>query len=534
MKLQDLQDFVAERANALTILVAGIALVGCAWMSSLFPTVPITLEDFSALLAADTIATGRLANPPHSYWPHFDKGFVLQQPNYVSTFSPLPGAALALGQLLGEPLYGVALSFALACAALFWMLRAWPGVGATWALIGALLTALHPQILAYWGIGYTGGAMGLLGGALLYGALFRLTRAPVLRDGLILGAGAGILIVTRPYEGIIACIPAAAVLLYALVRGPGQPTSTDEPALRRVLLRGGAVLSMALLFQGFYNFRTTGEVLTSPRQAYDRAYASVPDFLFQEREPKKTYNTVSLERLYGDGGRQAAPYLSRQSPESFASGIAAKALLYQRFFSSTGLAVLLFAIPFVWKDVRFAVIAWLLFGAALSIETFEAAHFAAPFTALGIGIAMATLRYLWSLRIGRVPIGALLAVVAVAVTFAEQLEAVDDRGSEREMRPLNERELLAGLVEQASGKHLVLLHYGIGHGVRWEWAINHADIDNSKVVWALELELDRTKDLVNYFSDRTIWRLKSARSGIEIRPFPVGETWKTAKVEVPD
>jgi len=534
MKVLNPLALIATNTHSAITMVTGIALVGCAWMSALFPTLPITLEDFSALLAADTFASGRLANPPHPFARHFDHAFVLQTPNYVSTFPPLPGAALALGQLLGEPLYGVALSFALACTALYCMLRAWPAIGPKWAMVGALLTSLHPQILAYWGIGYTGGAVGLLGGALLYGGLFRLLRAPAVRDGLILGAGAGVLVSTQPYEGAVACVPAAGRLLYEFFRGPRQLAGRDARLLGRALLPGAAVLIAALLVQGYYNHETTGRALTTPRQAYDRAYASVPDFLFQERPPHKTYNTVSLERLYADGGRQTAPYLSRRSLVGFLAGIAAKAHLYLSFFTSMGFIAIALAVPFVWRDVRFAALAWVLFGVALAVETFEAPHFAAPFAALGIGIAVVALRRVWELRWGQARVGVLLAAAIVAVTFAEQLEAVDRLGSQRQLRPMNERPLLVELVEKSAGRHLVLVKYGYGHSVRWDWAINRADIDASKVVWALELEPESTKNLVNYFADRTVWLLRSSGRGIEINPYPPAERWKTAKLEESD
>src|SRR5439155_4280530 len=131
------------------VLVALVSLLMSAALSLLvrMPQ-PAVNDEFSYLLAADTFAHGRLSNPAHPLWIHFESMHIIHQPTYASKYPPGQGLMLALGQLVtGEPIVGAWLSGALASAAICWLLLGY--LRPRWAVLGGILAALHPLLLAW-------------------------------------------------------------------------------------------------------------------------------------------------------------------------------------------------------------------------------------------------------------------------------------------------------------------------------------------------------------------------------------------------
>jgi len=210
-------DAFAERRAIAIIACSVLALVGSALVAVLvrWPE-PAVHDEFSYLLAADTFASGRLSNPAHEHWQHFETFYVLHQPSYASRFPPAQGLILALGTVLGgSPVLGLWLSAAAMAGAICWALYGF--VSARWALLGGLVAVCQIGITTYWTQSFWGGALSAAAGALVFGSTVRLLDAATVRDAVMLSAGLLLLANTRPFEGAVLVAAPACFVLAALL-----------------------------------------------------------------------------------------------------------------------------------------------------------------------------------------------------------------------------------------------------------------------------------------------------------------------------
>jgi hypothetical protein len=174
------------------------------------------------------------------------------------------------------------------CAAILWMLQAW--LPARWAFLGGVLVALKFGIASYWINSYWGGAVAATGGALVLGAMPRILRHARTRDALLLGVGLAILANTRPYEGLLFCIPVAGWFFWWIA---GKTKSPAPPRTRivKVLAPLAVVLALTIGFIGYYNWRLTGNALLFPHALNSRTYRTMGLYLWDHpKEPLQYHN----------------------------------------------------------------------------------------------------------------------------------------------------------------------------------------------------------------------------------------------------
>jgi hypothetical protein len=515
---------VARRRGVLVVLIGLLAFGVSAALSVLgrMPE-PSVHDEFSYLLAADTFAKGRLTNPTHPLWVHFESFHIIQQPTYASKYPPGQGMMLALGQIVsGFPIVGVWISSGLACAAICWMLLAW--LPPRWAALGGILVALHPGVLLAWSQSYWGGTVAAMGGALLFGAWRRIIRQPRIRDAFLLGVGLLVLANSRPYEGVLVSLPVAVSLLVWML-GKGAPKV--RVALERIVLPVLGMLALTVGAMGYYNWRVTGNALRTPYQVYEDTYAPMPLFLWQRPRPMPEHRHPLIRDFYSFN-----EYLFREqrSPRGLAWMVWHKVKTYWTFYQGgrylrLALTIPLITLPWLLRD-RWSRRAMLICGVlavGLLIEPWMQPHYAAPATSLVVMLVVQALRYLrlwhWHGRpAGRWLVSSIVvvAIVSFIVAFGQQMQAKWFGWQFERARIVSEL--------KADGKrHLVLVRYGPNHHPNNEWVYNKADVDDARVVWARETDLPQTQRLLEYFRDRQAWLMEIDIDHVpqKLLPYPI-------------
>lgn len=489
------------KRKRLAVIAAGLAAILIRVSLLAFVPVPIphVQDEFSYLLASDTFAHGRLANPTPPMPIYFETIHVNMFPTYMSKYPPAQGAALAMGQVFGHPWIGVLLSVGVMCGAMVWMLQGW--LPPQWALLGGILVVFHVGIFSYWMNGYWGGAVAAIGGALVTGALPRVMRFRRARDAILLALGAAILANSRPFEGFLFCLPVFTLLFFWLCGG-------QKPAWRvagaQIVLPIFAVLAATVVFMGYYNWRGTGKALLFPYSLNSRTYITAPEVVWERDKPPLLYSNPQFDAYYTGWSRRN---LIAGKVDSISHGISAFRLIasrYTGFFLWPELCVPLLALPWLLFDrrIRFLEVQFVLGFLGFSLVTIFNPHYAAPLTATSFAIVTQGLRHVRRWRFGQrnIGIGISRAVVVCAVLLAPF------HRSYREVEPsLANRARLATQLNSMPGDQLVIVRYSADHEATEEWVYNRADIDHAHVVWGRDIPGVSLEPLFNYYRGRRVW-----------------------------
>ncbi|HWF12051.1 MAG TPA: hypothetical protein VG297_26465, partial [Bryobacteraceae bacterium] len=309
---------------------------------------PDIYDEFGHLLVADTLRHFRLANPPHTLPRFFETFFVLQSPTYSSIYPIGQGLALAIGwTLFGNPWAGVLLSVAAFSGLCYWMLRGW--TSPSWALAGGVLAVMEFGPLNQWANSYWGGAYTAAAGCLVFGALPRLRRYGRSRDAVLLGAGLGLNLLSRPFETLFLVIASALFLL------------PDWRRLQKPAMIAALAALPALGITALQNKQVTGSWTTLPYTLSQYQYGVPASFTFQSHPTP--HNMLTREQELGYRMQRAFRAREIDTPGTYLRRLIYRVRYYRFYFYPTlyiALAVFLArvrAYPQVWIVVTFAIFA---------------------------------------------------------------------------------------------------------------------------------------------------------------------------------
>jgi len=480
---------------------------------SLLPVIPIPTprihDEFSYLLGADTFADGRITNPPHPMWVHFETFHVNMQPTYCSKYFPAQSLSLAFGQkFLGHPWFGVCLDMGLMFAAICWMLQGW--TAPKFALATTLLALASWGLTTYWINSYWGGAIPALGGLLVIGAVPRLAQKITAGPSLMAAIGSAVLANSRPFEGALTVISSTAVFLWWRHRERQPWRSVFD---RRLFGPFALVLLPVVAAMAYYNYRTTGSPMVPPYVVHERIYAASPRFYLQAPVAVPVYRHEIIRQLWE---WDRSMYLAaRRNPLNpiMVGASSAVPLFLMNLLAPAALAGLL------WGNRTRVIAALAILSlpiAGLLMEKAFEAHYLAPMCGAFLILAAEGLKGVaQQVRAPSAPI--ILAGIVLGLSISQVASAA--RGPAGWPNGIYSRPRLIEQLQQKGGHHLVLVRYGPHHNLFEEWVYNRADIDRSDIVWARDMGDEKNRELVDYYNYRTTWVLEPDVEPIALRPY---------------
>jgi hypothetical protein len=478
---------------------------------------PFIHDEFSYLFMADTFAHGRVVNPEHPL-PEFFQTFHIIQHNgiYVSKYFPGIGLQLLAGKLLGHPIIGVWLTVGLFGVSLLFFLRQFfsPSV----ALIVSVICSMQFMVLSYFGHSYWGGSLMALAGIWALGGAVLAVKSGQSRYSWVSAAGMVICLLTRPFEGFFYLLPLAGWQLFSLLR------RSDICGGRwnwRLIAPMAIGVCFGILALGIYNQRITGNWTKLPYNIYAKYYAPYGVLFVGEHAKSQSDNSFfeSLPQPFQQMAEHYATAHQKHSEHFFNTKLdAAIAVISSLFpFVLAWMFVAAFACQRHWKNGLWQLCTLTILmrsGPLLLSWSSTQAHYSA-FWIFPVAVLCAFgLHWLLSGRFTRY-FGLIASVASLAwltgiylLSFDRWIDLSWKYPTSYHRQQLDPRYAVEIYLESHfPGRQLIFVQYGPDHSPDSEWVYNSPEIDAQKIVWAHDLGKNEDQRLINYYSNRSVWRV---------------------------
>jgi hypothetical protein len=347
-----------------------------------------------------------------------------------------------------------------------------------------------------------------------------------------MGLGVVILANSRPYEGLLASVAVGGLLTFRMVIGRGPTWNT---LIWQWAVPFSVVLAVGVCWMGVYNRAVTGKWLLSPYVLHQEQYFDQGVFRFSTLRPPERRPVPHVADFYAHYKEpvQRGRDLVAGTLDAFCRNLAMTVdwmfgmTLETRGapFARPWFLVFIATIALFDRWVRFSVgtICLVVLGASLVWWCFP--HYVAPIYPLGIAVLAVTLRRadVGSRRLQpsrRAPpvIAAVLAALYLGLPIAqhaiigrfvlpkeERQSAVDV--IDAPLRIAATRSSIKQQLERTPGKHLVFVHYGPGYDIQNAWVYHGADLADSRIIFAHDIEAAKNALLIADYPGRSVWRL---------------------------
>ena len=500
---------------AIAVLAVLARAVLLPWLG---PPVLIFEDEHSLMLQAQTFVEGRLVNPPPPFWKHFEAIHINIVPTYTSMYFPGRGLPMAVGLFLADNAWiGIWLAVIAMSVAAVWMLQGW--VTLPFAFLGGVLVVLRLGTFSYWINAYWGGAFTAVGGMLVLGAMPRWLREPGWANGGLMGLGALILMISRPFEGMLFCLPIGIVILVRLLRSR-KPTFAKDfmkvflPVAGCVAIGGAAMLA--------YNKAATDDPLLSPYELNRAMYATAPAFLSATIPSGEKLGPPYFREFYK---WERNFYDRRNNPRMFL--LSALGKIYDSWYFYVGFIVTPAFLAGIWalrREYEFFFVG-AVFYLGYAFETWNFPHYTAPVFSIFLVFTMKGFEWLRSWRpAGRdcglfltrgMPAATLLTLsvpASAVITGWPVLVSNQHNKPCCALKQSTHRSEITAKLDALPGRDLVLVA-GENYPVHEAMVYNEPDIADAPIIWANRLGPEQDAPLIAHFPGRILWDLEWNKDG---------------------